>query len=142
MLPLSLLLSSALKTFWSQKFLKTIEVLFRHARRVTTSSNSTEDAYEQEVTVWKNKIKNLSKDEVKPPPPLNLDQRAFARDHLRAQRLLVRARTSGASKLEALQLLKDANLRQIQLLQGAGGVGKSVLLKAMKQAMQRCTAHW
>jgi len=79
--------------------------------------------------------KNLSRDEVEPPPPLNSDQRAFARQHLRAQRLLARARRSGASKLEALQILKDANLCQIQQLQGAGGVGKSVLLKAMKRIM-------
>ncbi|CAK0798449.1 unnamed protein product [Prorocentrum cordatum] len=51
-------------------------------------------------------------------------ERQFARDHLAVQQCLARAR--------AVEMSEAAGLSQMHLLQGAGGVGKSVLLGAMK----------
>ncbi|CAK0867394.1 unnamed protein product [Prorocentrum cordatum] len=61
-----------------------------------------------------------------------IPQRQFARDHLAVQQCLARARAANTSRCTAAEMLDAAGLSQIHLLQGAGGVGKSVLLGAMK----------
>ena len=72
-----------------------------------------------------------------PPPPLNPSQRAFAREHLALQRALAQGRQRGDTPAATLQQLQADGRRQLHLLQGAGGVGKSVLLAAMVRVMRR-----
>ena len=73
----------------------------------------------------------------KPPPPLNPEQRKFARSHFAAAKIIAQVRTSGALRSETCTLLAENGLRQVSLLQGAGGVGKSVLLQALCCALSR-----
>ena len=90
-----------------------------------------------QVAEWKRLKDALPHGSVPPPPPLNPPQRAFAREHLALQRALVAGRRGGEEPNATLQKLRDQGLRQIHLLQGAGGVGKSVLLAAMERVMRR-----
>eukprot|EP00966_Prymnesium_polylepis_P047423 1097870-Prymnesium_polylepis.1 len=71
-----------------------------------------------------------------PHPPLNPGQRAFARNHLELQRAVASARARGEGAAVAFQQLRARGLVPHQLLQGAGGVGKSVLFAAMQRVMR------
>ena len=90
-----------------------------------------------EVRKWKDAKDRTTPDAAKPPPPLNPTQRAFAREHLALCRLLANGRRCGEPPNATLEALVRRNLRQIHLLQGAGGVGKSVLHAAMDRVLRR-----
>ena len=70
-----------------------------------------------------------------PPPPLNPEQRTFARSQFAAARILDQCRTAGALRSETAARLAGNGFRQVSLLQGAGGVSKSILLPALCRAL-------
>ena len=72
------------------------------------------------------------------PPPLNPEQRKFGREHFKAQRILAAGRAAGEERGETLQKLTRDGLRQVFLLHGPGGTGKTVLLQALECALKRC----
>ena len=72
-----------------------------------------------------------------PPQPLNPGQRAFAREHLKLQRAIVAGERRGLSRARVFAQLRADGQLPHQLLQGAGGVGKSVLFAAMRRVMRR-----
>ena len=53
------------------------------------------------------------------------------------QRFLASGRRRGEDPNPTLEDLRRQGLRQVHLLQGAGGVGKSVLLAAMDRVLTR-----
>jgi len=96
-----------------------------------------QDGFRDEVVAWK-RLKDATPPGSAPPlPPLNPSQRAFAREHLAVQRLLASGRRRGEDPSITLQAMRQQGLRQVHLLQGAGGVGKSVLLAAMDRVLTR-----
>ena len=72
-----------------------------------------------------------------PPRPLNLEQRQFGRDQFKAQRILATGRAAGEDRGETLQKLVRDGLRQVSLLHGPGGAGKTVLLQAQERVLSR-----
>ena len=68
-------------------------------------------------------------------PPLNPEQRTFARQLWEAMRILKNGRVAGEERAATLEKLRAAGLPQVFLLQGAGGVGKTVLLHALQNAL-------
>ena len=94
-------------------------------------------AFRAEVVAWKRLKDRTPPAEASPPPPLNPSQRVFAREHLAVQRFLASGRRRGEDPNTTLDDLRRQGLRQVHLLQGAGGVGKSVLLAAMDRVLTR-----
>ena len=92
----------------------------------------TEAAFQKAQQEYNNLRRNKTADDVLPPPPLNTEQRRFAREQFQAQSMLSRGRTSGEDVASTLQTLKRRGLAQVSLLQGAAGVGKTVLLRAQQ----------
>ncbi|CAK0807187.1 unnamed protein product [Prorocentrum cordatum] len=92
----------------------------------------TQQEFAVEVAEWKRQCGVLLAGAPRPPPPLNPPQRQFARDHLSVQQHLAQARAANQPRANAAESLAAAGLSQIHLPQGAGGVGKSVLLEALK----------
>jgi len=93
---------------------------FAHAR----------DAYARE-------LKDAAPGAPSSPPPLNPEQRAYARERCQAQRILAAGRAAGDSREATLEKLRAASLAQVSLLQGEGGVGKSVWLHALARNMKK-----
>ena len=96
-----------------------------------------DEDFEAEATEYKRQLDALSDADVKPPPPLNPEQRAFARADLEAQQIIARGRAANEPADVTLARLEDAGLKQLALLQGAGGCGKSVLLAAQRRVIAR-----
>jgi len=96
-----------------------------------------QETFRAEVAAWCTLCKSLPAGATKPPPPLNPEQRSFARDHLALSRQVAHGRLRGESQLATFETLQRLGLRPIRLLQGAGGVGKSVLLSAMDRNYRR-----
>ena len=70
-----------------------------------------------------------------PLPPLNPQQREFARGHLEVQRVISNGRKLGENPELTISRLSGLSFGQVTYLQGAGGTGKTALLKQMKQVM-------
>ena len=95
------------------------------------------EAFRVAVTTWKREYDSTPPVGAKPPPPLNPTQRQFAREHLAAQRRLTAGRRRGEDPNRTLEDLQQQGLSLVSLLQGAGGVGKSVLLAAMDRVLTK-----
>ena len=68
-------------------------------------------------------------------PPLNPEQSDFARQHYALQKILHSASVNLECPVETLRKSREEGYAQIKLLQGAGGVGKSVLLKNIQRVI-------
>ena len=97
---------------------------------------STEELH-LEVTQWKELKSSLPPGDTVPLPPLNLEQRVFARKHFKVQTELVKGRRSDESPMETYRRLEQLGLSHIDLLHGPAGVGKSVLLAVMQRELLR-----
>ena len=97
----------------------------------------TTEQFEAEAAEYKRILSTLPEDAVKPHPPLNPEQRSFARADLKAQQIIARGRSTNEEADITLARLAEAGLKQIALLQGAGGRGKSVLLLAQRRVLAR-----
>ena len=96
-----------------------------------------DEEFQQGQTAYAKLRKETPEGQPLPPPPLNPEQRCFAREQLRAQRILAAGRTAGEDRGASLQKLFDEGLRQVSLLHGPGGSGKSVLLFAQERILTR-----
>lgn len=71
------------------------------------------------------------------PPPLSPEQRQHGRDFVSMARKLVTLWRAGTPRAAAIRALLDAEFNPHWLLQGAGGVGKSVFFQALTRIMKR-----
>ena len=96
-------------------------------------------AFEQERRAWKEECAHLKSQGVAelPPPPLNPKQRLFARKYLDVLRMLLEGRQRGEPRTTTFKRIEDAGLRTAHLLLGAGGTGKSELIKALQRVVRR-----
>ena len=96
-------------------------------------------AFEQERRAWKTECADLKRRGLTelPPPPLNPKQRLFARKYLDVLRMLLEGRWRGEPRAATLKRIDDAGLRTAHLLLGAGGTGKSELIKALQRVVRR-----
>ena len=74
--------------------------------------------------------------EPRPDPPLNVEQRAAARDFFRAVQLRVTRRRQGRSAADIDAELTAEGLDAAELLVGPGGTGKSAIVHELRRQMQ------
>jgi hypothetical protein len=75
--------------------------------------------------------------EGRPPPPLNVEQRTLGRERFQMVKLLDRGRQLGEDPRITLATLEAAGFRQVNLTQGGAGMGKSVYVHRLREAMHR-----
>ena len=73
----------------------------------------------------------------RPPPPLNIEQRSLCRKRFEMVRILDLGRRLGEDPTVTLGRLEAAGFRQINLTQGGAGMGKSLYILRLRDAMRR-----